>query len=377
MPRRYRGSGWDLGGAPLIAAKAESGTLSTTGLTAADDGLLRRVSGRFYMFNGSTLAWENVATDSDRLGGANLAAVRDFAQTTGSRTRGAISDFDAGVQALRWGSMLAPTSTVGLNSQNFSGARAAASAGELVEFAQFQAAIAAAASGVFYKNPVRAVATSNITLSGTQTIDGVALAAGDRVLVAGQSTASANGIYVVASGTWTRATDADQTGEIAPGTTVYVAEGTAEGDKTWGLVGDATITVGTTAQSWGRVGGNGTVYTAGNDGVQVNGAQILARIQSGGGLQIVAGQGLALASGFRGRGVSGVVPSGSTSPVITHNLGTQDVEVVVRAATAGGGLVVGEKVDTDDVATDANNVTLGFATAPTAGQFRYLIFTFG
>jgi hypothetical protein len=49
----------------------------------------------------------------------------------------------------------------------------------------------------------------NITLSGLQTVDGVALAAGDRVLVRGQSTSAENGIYLAGAGAWSRAPDAD------------------------------------------------------------------------------------------------------------------------------------------------------------------------
>jgi hypothetical protein len=57
-----------------------------------------------------------------------------------------------------------------------------------------------AITGLDFKQSVRAATTANITLSGTQTIDGVALIAGDRILVKDQSTANQNGIYVVAAG---------------------------------------------------------------------------------------------------------------------------------------------------------------------------------
>ena len=62
-------------------------------------------------------------------------------------------------------------------------------------------------AGVTNRTSVRAMSTSNITLSGAQTIDGVAIIAGDRVLVAGQTNAINNGIYVAAAGSWTRAAD--------------------------------------------------------------------------------------------------------------------------------------------------------------------------
>lgn len=55
----------------------------------------------------------------------------------------------------------------------------------------------------------RVRADTNITLSGTQTIDGVAVVAGDRVLVIGQTAPSQNGVYVVAAGAWSRAADFD------------------------------------------------------------------------------------------------------------------------------------------------------------------------
>jgi len=70
------------------------------------------------------------------------------------------------------------------------------------------------ATGIKEGIPVRSISLTNITLSGTQTVSGVALVAGDRVLVAGQTTASQNGVYVVASGAWTRATDSDTDAEL-------------------------------------------------------------------------------------------------------------------------------------------------------------------
>ena len=98
-----------------------------------------------------------------------------------------------------------------------------------------------------HKNSVRAATTANITLSGTQTIDGVALVAGDRVLVKNQANASQNGIYVVAGGAWTRAADADASIEVTPGLVVAVEQGTTLADTRWQLVTDGAIVLGTTA----------------------------------------------------------------------------------------------------------------------------------
>lgn len=97
-------------------------------------------------------------------------------------------------------------------------------------------------------DPVVVATTANITLSGAQTIDGVAVVATNRVLVKNQSTAANNGIYVAAAGAWTRATDFDQTSEVVTGSYVQVDGGTQAG--AWVLTTTGTITVGTTAQTW-------------------------------------------------------------------------------------------------------------------------------
>jgi hypothetical protein len=82
--------------------------------------------------------------------------------------------------------------------------------------------------GLLTRSPVRVATTANITLSGTQTIDGVAVVANDRVLVKDQTTGSQNGIYNVASGSWTRSQDFD-TGDVASGLTIQVLQGSANG----------------------------------------------------------------------------------------------------------------------------------------------------
>lgn len=102
------------------------------------------------------------------------------------------------------------------------------------------------------KNSVKAATTANITLSGTQTIDGVSVVAGDRVLVKNQSTTSNNGIYLASATAWTRALDAETASEIAGGT-VYVDQGTANGGRIFTTNFKPTDTLGTTAMLWYEV----------------------------------------------------------------------------------------------------------------------------
>jgi hypothetical protein len=119
-------------------------------------------------------------------------------------------------------------------------------------------------NGLDVKASVRAATTANITLSNTQTVDGVALSVGDRVLVKDQSTGSQNGIYVVASGSWTRATDFDNSPgtEVSPGTFFFVEEGTTQADNGYVVTNDTAITIGTTAITFSQFSGAGQI-TAG------------------------------------------------------------------------------------------------------------------
>ncbi|WP_448678909.1 phage tail-collar fiber domain-containing protein [Pseudomonas nicosulfuronedens] len=114
-------------------------------------------------------------------------------------------------------------------------------------------AIVSAMNRLDYKQSVRAATTASITLSGLQAVDGVALAAGDRVLVKNQTNAVDNGLYVVAAGAWKRATDADENSEVTPGLTVTVESGTAQADSVWQLVTDGAIVLGTTALAFQNI----------------------------------------------------------------------------------------------------------------------------
>ena len=117
------------------------------------------------------------------------------------------------------------------------------------------------AQGLNVKTAVLVATTSNITLVGGQTIDGVTVTAGDRVLVKNQSTPSQNGIYNVQTTVWTRTTDANTWGELISAF-VFVEEGTTQADTGWVCTVDPGGTLGTTAVTWTQFSGAGT-YTAG------------------------------------------------------------------------------------------------------------------
>jgi phage-related tail fiber protein len=108
--------------------------------------------------------------------------------------------------------------------------------------------------GLDPKQTVRVATTTNITLSGTQTIDGVAVVANDRVLVKDQTTTSQNGIYIVAAGSWSRATDMNSWIEV-PGAFVFVEEGATQADFGYVCTSNQGGTLDTTAITWVQFNG--------------------------------------------------------------------------------------------------------------------------
>ena len=125
-----------------------------------------------------------------------------------------------------------------------------------------KAYVDAVKTGLDFKDSVRVATTGNITIASDlnvgDSIDGVTLADGDRVLVKDQSTASQNGIYT-AGASPARATDADADAEVTAGLFVFVEEGTANSDNGYVLSTDGTITVGSTALTFTQFSGAGQI----------------------------------------------------------------------------------------------------------------------
>ena len=169
-----------------------------------------------------------------------------------------VNDFNTAVRTNRLDQMSVPSSDVSFNSVKITSLADPVSAQD----AATKAYVDAARMGLDVKASVRVATIASITLSGTQTIDGVAVAAGDRVLVKNQSTASQNGIYTVAAGSWSRSSDADADSEVTAGLFTFVSEGTANADSGWVLTTNDTITLGTTSLAFAQFSGAGQI-TAG------------------------------------------------------------------------------------------------------------------
>lgn len=232
-------------------------------------------------------------------------------------------------------------------------------------------------AGLSWKAPVRAIATSMVPLTGTQTVDGVALVAGDRMLAQNQGN-TGNGIYVVAAGPWNRATDAD-TGTELLNAAVFVSEGTAYKDTAWVCTNDAPIVIGTTTPTFVQFAGGGTV-TAGagltQSGNTLNVVAANGSITVGADdIQVAfAGTGAAVTAARSDHTHTGMTRSyqqtlgASTAVVVTHNLNSYNPIVEVYRSAPPYDVVV-----TDVELTGVNTVTIRFAVAPLANEYSVMI----
>jgi len=230
------------------------------------------------------------------------------------------------------------------------------------------------AAGLDIKASVRAASTTPITFSlpgyeqtqGTSgrgkisgapnTLDGVTLAAGNRILIKNQTTGAANGIYVVTTvgtgtdGVWDRATDFDEDAEVTAGAFVFVEEGTVNADSGWVLTTNNPITIGGasgTALSFEQFSGAGQI-TAG-DGLTKTGNTINA-VGTANRISVTA-DAIDIASTYVGQA--------SITTVGTIATGTWQGTQIADAYLAG---ISGSKV-TGNISGNAANVTGTVAVA--------------
>jgi hypothetical protein len=184
------------------------------------------------------------------------------ANHTGTQTASTISDFDTQVRTNRLDQMSAPTASVSMNSQKITSLASPTADGD----AATKAYVDAATAGLNVHAAVQAATTANITLASAlengDTLDGVTLATGNRVLVKNQTDKTENGVYVVAaSGAPSRADDYNAAGEVDAGDFIFVEAGTANGKTGW-VQTNVITTIGSDNIEFTQFSGAGT-YSAG------------------------------------------------------------------------------------------------------------------
>lgn len=208
------------------------------------------------------------------------------------------------------------------------------------------------------KHSVRVATTGAINLVAAQTIDGVAVVAGDRVLVKDQAVGSQNGIYVVAAGAWSRAADADVSVEVTPGLFVPVEEGVTNGDSVWHLVTNAPITLNTTALAFELL--------AGRSGVSVGTYQSVTVDKFG---RVIAGtvlEGLPLSALPFPTIATNDVRIAVTSTAVAGSGGTVSVPAGVRIALC-------EELVAGVSARQRSMITTAWTSAPLAANSTYYL----
>lgn len=214
-----------------------------------------------------------------------------------------------------------------------------------------KAYVDALTAGLSWKAAVRAASTGNLVLSGEQTVDGVVLVAGNRVLVKDQTAGAENGIYVVAAGAWVRALDMNDPAEF-DGSAVFVQEGSSNEGQ--GFTETLTVTsIGTSLVSFSQFsGGQAFVFgvglsTSGNT-INVNMGAGVAQLPSDEvGLDIVANQALQLTS---------LATDGQLTLVLAPGSGLEQSSagLTINAASVTNAMLVKRQFTINaDVGTDA------------------------
>lgn len=287
-------------------------------------------------YNLSATTWVNLDPSKAAAGSIPNTALTtnplDRTNHSGTQAASTISNLASTVQGYSLSSFAAPTANIPLAGFTFTGARAPTAPGELVEYSWVIGQIEQAASGISSKPAVRAVAVANVaSMSGPQTIDGVALVAGDRVLLTAQTTASQNGPWVVRATAWTRPPAGQDNDELITGALWLATEGTLAATQ-WRLTTTGAITPGTTAVSIVQFGAAAS-YTVGN-GLTLTGNSFA--VGAGNGILSTAGQ-VAVDPAVVGRKTVGTITGdgATTAFPVTHNLSNTGVIVGFYDQTSG------------------------------------------
>ena len=222
------------------------------------------------------------------------------------------------------------------------------------------------ASGLAIKEPVLVATTSDGTLASSfangQTVDGVTLVTGDRILIKDQSTPTENGIYIVnASGAPTRASDFAISNQVG-GSLVFVQKGTLNGDNGWVCTSDkGNDTVGTNGLAFSQFSGAGQIVTG--SGLSKSGNEVSVDPKADGGIVFESGQ---LAVDLAASSITGVLNvngggTGKTSLDSGYFLTGNGTSAVLTTVAVPNSSVVGtttaQTLTLKNIDADQNTIT--------------------
>lgn len=226
--------------------------------------------------------------------------------------------------------------------------------------------------GLDVKGSCRVGTTANITLSGTQTIEGVTLVAGNRVLVKNQTNASENGIYVVAAGAWARATDMDASNEFA-GAFTFIEEGTTQADTGWVCTTNNPVVIGSTDITWVQFSSAGVALA----GLGLSKSGNTFNVNTTGGIQIDGSNNVAIKlvssnSGLNVDSTAGLSAVADATRAVSINANGIGLDI-----KSGSGLVInssqlGISLDTNKLVTSAGAITLAQGSVSAGVDFTNL-----
>ena len=250
------------------------------------------IGGTGAFFDKATTRNANIVLAGPTTGSAAAPTFRSLvAADVPTLTASKISDFDSQVRTSRVDQLASATNPV-------TGVTPTADA----HFAT-KGYVDGVSQGLDIKEAVKVATTANITLSGTQTIDGVAVSADERVLVKNQSTATENGLYLCKASTWSR-TDDLAAGDDASSVFVFVDQGTVNADN--GFVcstNKGSAVVGTNNLAFTQFSGAGQI-TAG-DGLDKSANTLSLDLKANGGLVIESTE---LALDLAASSITGTLP---------------------------------------------------------------------
>ena len=238
----------------VTGAATMASTLAVNGALTASGGVIGNLTGNVTAATG-TSTFNNVtisgSLDMDAGSSATITGLSTPTNASDAANKGYVDTQVATRLALTGGTM---TGAIAMSSAKITGLGTPTADAD----AATKAYVDSTAQGLDVKASCRVATTANITLSGTQSIDGVAVVVGNRVLVKNQTSATQNGIYVVASGAWTRPPDADTCAELA-GAFTFIENGVTNYNSGWVCQTDPDGIIGIQPIEWIQFSGAGQI----------------------------------------------------------------------------------------------------------------------